>query len=294
VRVKPAAATPVAAATVSRSAEKDKEKGKDYSVQSVTQLPSQSLTSSADIATATISATVTTTGTTSAVDVSNSNASKPYFDDNLSVASTNSRGGTISAVVQTFPEHSGSSTSVSSSKPVKKQVQSTTEPKETGATSSSSKGQSKLGQMDGSLATAHSSSASMITPSTRSETNEKPSKVNKGHHPQSSQVAEISNVANSDQALSKLHINQKPGRPLPSNNQTVSKTAETAVSEKVASVNDDLKSFFPNGVPSNVTEMIRVLKEREAVLFKKELDLEEDVKKKVKEYIREHGIGLTR
>jgi hypothetical protein len=58
--------------------------------------------------------------------------------------------------------------------------------------------------------------------------------------------------------------------------------------------NGDGTFQFPFGVPSDIKELMRVIKEKEAVLIKKEAELESEIKQRVKEYIREHGIGFPR
>lgn len=70
---------------------------------------------------------------------------------------------------------------------------------------------------------------------------------------------------------------------------------------KVMDDESSIESGFPvaggsgfTNIPPDVTELMRILKEKEAVLIKRETDIENEVKQKVKEYIRSHGIGYQK
>ena len=74
---------------------------------------------------------------------------------------------------------------------------------------------------------------------------------------------------------------------------TSGKTRRHSISKDEPSQPDPTLQF-PFGVPADVKELMRVIKDKEAVLIKKEAELESEIKKRIKEYIRDHGIGVPK
>ncbi len=74
---------------------------------------------------------------------------------------------------------------------------------------------------------------------------------------------------------------------------TSGKTRRHSISKDESSQPDPTLQF-PFGVPADVKELMRVIKDKEAVLIKKEAELESEIKKRIKEYIRDHGIGVPK
>ena len=73
------------------------------------------------------------------------------------------------------------------------------------------------------------------------------------------------------------------------NNQNNSKTIDDE-----SSIESSFLHKASASLPPDITDMMRILKDREAVLIKRETEIEAEVKQRVKEYIRSHGIGYQK